>query len=410
MASPQQQMSMDDLPGDVLSNILTRLLARQLAQMRCISKSLNSFLSQSSFIKSHLQRSIRKNDGVLLFFNYKFSFRDARSLTARPSRSPDLELTDFIKLPINLQSKNTYGNVIGSVNGLICFTYGTVHELTFYIWNPSLSAVLTLPPSSFATNDYNMVGIPPRFGYDPKTDDYKLVKVTRDKPLASSPDTVAIDCDPKSVYKVEIYSMRKGFWRLIPKEFPSHILKNMSMHQTGFCVNGLDGFLHWFYFSFSLPGFSKTIVAFDLGEETFRVMPLPDSLKKFDNQQVLGGLGGKLCVMSCVFIVGCEVWVMEEYGMAESWVKHHVFQVVNGEIIPYGFTFQNEFLFEDANYHDEDSELDCSFSLYHPVASTTKCFEICPGSKNVVEYVDSLVWVAPVEGEVNCCSFSQLKI
>nr|KAJ0189325.1 hypothetical protein LSAT_V11C800398720 [Lactuca sativa] len=106
MASPQQQPSMDDLPGDVISNILIRLLAKELLQMKRVSKSWNALLSQSSFVKSHLHHSIHKKDGILLVFPKENFFFDHKPFTAHPSRSSDRELTNFIKIP-NLQSENT---------------------------------------------------------------------------------------------------------------------------------------------------------------------------------------------------------------------------------------------------------------------------------------------------------------
>ncbi|XP_023758501.1 F-box/kelch-repeat protein At3g23880 [Lactuca sativa] len=383
MASSQQPTTIDNLQGDVLSEIFIRLLAKQLAQMRCVSN----------------------NDDILLFFKSKFSFCGGRPFTACPSRSPHHELTDFIKLPVNLQSRQTYGNVIGSVNGLICFNYGAIHDTSFYIWNPSLSVVLTLPPSLFPSHDTDYLRIPPRFGFDPKSDDYKVTKFTRDPqlPLSACLTLDIDDCIETVDYKVEVYSMRKGIWQLVPHRFPSHLKILRAMHYKEFCV---DGHVHWFDYADSFWKV-QNIVAFDLGEETFREMPLPD-LQMVATQFSLGVLGGKLCVMFGIRYHGCEVWVMDEYGVAESWVKRYVFSEFDDVIIPYGFTFHNEFLYEVANYFDNED--DHCLGLYNPIAAKTKSFEVGYGLSKVVEYVDSLVWVAPVEHELSCCNISRLKI
>ncbi|CAH1430867.1 unnamed protein product [Lactuca virosa] len=168
---------MENLPGEILSNIFLRLLAKQLAQMRCVCKPWNALLSESSFVKSHLHHSVHHKDEILLFFSRAFSFYRS-PFTAHPSRSPDVKLepTSFISLPVNPQPEYTYGNIIGSVNGLICFYYGPVSlPYVIYIWNPSLSVVLTLPPCSLPLGDF-LTKNHFRFGYDPKTDDYKIVK------------------------------------------------------------------------------------------------------------------------------------------------------------------------------------------------------------------------------------------
>ncbi|CAH1434025.1 unnamed protein product [Lactuca virosa] len=84
----------------------------------------------------------------------------------------------------------------------------------------------------------------------------------------------------------------------------------------------------------------------------------------------------------------CEVWVMDEYGVAESWVKCHVFSHFSGDIIPYGITLHNEFLLR----------FDGGFCLYDPIAAKTKNFEIKGRIQitKIVEYIDSLVWPSPV--------------
>lgn len=136
---------------------------------------------------------------------------------------------------------------------------------------------------------------------------------------------------------------------------------------------------------------TQLILAFDLCSERFKEIPFPDSLRTCcfgDRLNVVGVLGGKVCVMSRVRDTDCEVWVMDEY----SWVKRHVFSGFSGgdKIFPYGFTSNNQFLFRSMN------ELN-RYGLYDPVIAKTKNFKIHGRSCGwkVVEYVDSLVWIAP---------------
>ncbi|CAI9290271.1 unnamed protein product [Lactuca saligna] len=391
--------------------------------MRCLSKSWNALLSEPSFIKSHLHRSIQSNnnDGILLHFSKLFSF-DSKPFTARPYRTPHLELTNFINLPVKPQSENSRGKVIGSVNGLICFKYGSNHNPKYnvcqpdpdsyfiygsdhpyeyiYIWNPSLSALLTLPPYSMPSHSTQQFF---RFGFDPKTDDYKVVKITRR--LFISPNTVVF----MEWLPVEVYSMRKGSWKFITQRIPSR-LKNISDFDD-LCVDGHKGHLHWqSYYYRGKNGFKKkTILVYDLGAETFREIPLPDSLTGGNAKDVwikLGVLAGKLCVMSTVPGVERQLWVMDEYGVAESWVKHRFFPPFRGYRYSYGFTLQNEFLFQVSV-----SVLGYDHGLYDPVAATTKVVKLGYNVRGkVIDYVDSLVWVSPAEQrERNCCSISQFQ-
>ncbi|CAH1430859.1 unnamed protein product [Lactuca virosa] len=370
---------MENLPSEILSNIFLRLLAKQLARMRSVSKSWNAFLSKPSFVKSHLHRSVKNNDGILLVSFQGFSF-DSKPFTAHPSKSPRIELTDFVILPVNPQYDDTVGRVIGSVNGLICFSSESSLSSILHIWNPSLSAVVALPPISEPYYGFFPIRLFMRFGFDPTSDDYKLVKLTSflskppiDHALASFfgglSDVV------KEWLQVEVYSMRKGSWHSINQKFPSHI--TWVEDQDEVYVDGRDGHLHWLCYS-DLKGKRQVIVAFDLGDESFSEIPLPDSLLDYNMNRlnVLGRLGEKLCMMSTVVDAG----------------------------FPHGFTSRIEFCFQDKNG---------GLALYDPIAAKLRKFRISDKEHRlfkIVEYVDSLVWVAPDKCEISCSSVSRLQI
>ncbi|KAL4571614.1 hypothetical protein LXL04_018377 [Taraxacum kok-saghyz] len=391
MASPQNPATMDDLSEDVLSNIFIRLLAKQLAQMRCLSKSWNTLLSQSSFIKSHLNRSIKNNDPVLLIFNELFPSN--KPFTAHPSRSPNRELTNFVKIPIVSPTDFAAGLLIGSFNGLLCFAY----KCRIYICNPSLSAVLTLPPFSNRTSGYIIIEMTFRFAFDPRTEDYKVIKLSTFL-LPHNADPALADFQ-----NVEIYSMRNRSWKFINQRFPwrvKYLSKQDEVHGDGH-----DGYLHWLGYVDDERKV-QTIITFDLSVERFREIPPPDSIQESDGNRrnYLGTLAGKLCVMSSIEDGGVEVWVSMDRVTA-SWVKRYVFSQFTGAIIPFGFTLHNEFLFEKLG--------DCRLSLYDPVSKKVKRFKKrgkCDGLTKVVGYVDSLVWVNPAMCDVSCCNISRLQI
>ncbi|XP_023762739.2 F-box/kelch-repeat protein At3g06240 [Lactuca sativa] len=376
MVSPRSRhpTTMENLQGEVLSDIFIRLLAKQLAQMRCVCKDWNALLSESSFVKSHLHRSTHINQKILMFFGVR---ADCTSFTASPFSSPANELDNFFKFPVNLESQpaRCFGNVVGSVKGLICFKYESGDDYIVCIQNHSLSAFLTLPPCSMGSSSESRNTIF-RFGYDPKTDDYKVVKLTE-------------FFDPRRMAPVEVYSLRKGkgSWELVSQRIPSHL--QCIRDQDLVCVDGHEGHLHWFCYTYIGGKLTQLILAFDLGSERFKEIPFPDSLRTCcfgDRLNVVGVLGGKVCVMSRVRDTDCEVWVMDEY----SWVKLHVFSGFSGgdKIFPYGFTSNKQFLFRSMN------ELN-RYGLYDPVIAKTKNFKIRGRSVGckVVEYFDSLVWI-----------------
>ncbi|KAL4575334.1 hypothetical protein LXL04_022176 [Taraxacum kok-saghyz] len=374
--------TMENLPCEVLLEIFVRLLAKQLAQMRCVCKSWNALLSESSFIKSHLHHSLHNKDEILLFFRMRHG-----SFIAHPSSSPDLELANFIKFPWNAEFEYAIGIIIGSVNGLVSIYQRSYLNYVVFIWNPSLSVSLTLPPysspSPASRELYDTFG----FGYDPKTDDYKVVKITR----LSEPPNMALQAG--------VYSMRKGSWESISQTFSSHVTRLTAESQ--FFPHGRDGHICWIG-SVNANRKLGTIVSFDVGEETFTEIPLMDnSMLQYHvyRDNGLGVLAGKLCVISIIKYdrCDCEVWVMDKYGVAESWVKQYVFPLLDHLIFSYGFTSRNEFLFQ---YFLIDRVV-----MYNPVASKNKIFKIITGQghrspviiSKVIEYMDSLVWITPAK-------------
>ncbi|CAH1452778.1 unnamed protein product [Lactuca virosa] len=154
---------------------------------------------------------------------------------------------------------------------------------------------------------------------------------------------------------VETYSMRKGSWKFITQSVPSHVQNIYDFDDL--CVDGHAGHLHWHGGYYLGELVSKTILAFDLGAETFSEITLPDSVNS-DNvnnvSTIIGVLAGKLCVISKTLPdYECVVWVMDEYG----WLRF-------------------------------------SHALYDPVAANTKIFKLGNDDDvKVVDYVDSLVWV-----------------
>ncbi|KAL4589349.1 hypothetical protein LXL04_002255 [Taraxacum kok-saghyz] len=357
---PKHPATMMNLPDELLSKILIRLLAKQLAQMRSVSKSWNTFLSRPSFIKSHLHHSIHTNDQFLLFFFHHVSPLDSKQFATRSCQSPHLALTNFIKLPPFTPGSYTI-TVIGSVNGLICSRYG-------HMWNPSLSAVLTLPPYSVPSGGYHLTEISLRFGFDPKTDDYKVFKLVK-----------LLTCDDN--WSVELYSMRKGSWDFVTTRFPSHI--KLISDDDLVCLDGHDGHIHWLGYT-------------NKKDDLERIMPLPHSTVVCEHGRwnALGVLAGKLCVVSRVWDGTSEVWVMDEYGVYESWVKRHVFSQFTRDSYPFGFTSQSEFVLGDHG----------RLSLYDSAVNKTKVFDnYCDGQEGaakIVEYVDSLVWLVPAKREM----------
>ncbi|KAI3784536.1 hypothetical protein L1987_43635 [Smallanthus sonchifolius] len=142
------------------------------------------------------------------------------------------------------------------------------------------------------------------FGYDSSTDVYNVVSISF--------------WDPHSEHDTDmhasVYSLRNNSWRQLPNSHYGHDIRHITI--SGVLINQK---LHWY--ATAHYGFSSIIVAFSLANEEFNIIELPDSIandKAVFNELVV--LGGKLGLYVCVG-VGYDLWVMGEYGVAESWTR-----------------------------------------------------------------------------------------
>lgn len=190
---------------------------------------------------------------------------------------------------------------MGSCNGIVL---AKDENDTIFLMNPTTREPCKLPLSPFALplrESFVMYG----FGYDSSTDDYKVISISFwDTDNEHSPDCTDMF--------VSIYSLRYNSWR--------NLQNSPYDHAVGHLISGvlINENLHWL--TSTRPGYSSTIVAFSLANEEFTEIELPDAID--DNTAVfneLGVLGGKLVLFG--YQVGNDLWVMDEYGVGESWTK-----------------------------------------------------------------------------------------
>ncbi|XP_026400331.1 F-box/kelch-repeat protein At3g06240-like [Papaver somniferum] len=141
------------------------------------------------------------------------------------------------------------------------------------------------------------------FGYDPKINNYKVVRIV----CPSNADTM--------VSEVEIYTLGSNSWRTI-RDTPYNILGRL----PGVFMNGV---IHWL--SNPLPSrsnskFSHVLLSFNMSEEVFLEIPYPVIFEKFEHVS-LDAFKGLLCMLCCHSNVGFEIWVMSDYGVTDSWTK-----------------------------------------------------------------------------------------
>ncbi|KAL2459246.1 F-box/kelch-repeat protein [Forsythia ovata] len=279
------------LPQEIMEDILSRLPAKYIAQFRCVSNPWRTLLSDPQFINTHLINRHTKENLILISPNQSLYTITNLAVSRKLSFQPELS--------------DTWTEVVGSCNGLVLLVN---EEEDKFLVNPTTLKQVKIRDSPLALNKRKsswMHG----FGYDVSSDDYKIVTLSYYDPEdVNQPDTF-----------VDVYSVKRGVWRRLEPSPYSHTFPDLS---PGAFVNGS---IHWLATT-SKSSYTSVIAAFDLVDEKFKEIPAPGCLDEtvfVFNKLVT--FGGRLCLIDDTQDnVRFDVWIMEEYGVKNSWVKFSV--------------------------------------------------------------------------------------
>ncbi|CAL5391010.1 unnamed protein product [Camellia sinensis] len=160
------------------------------------------------------------------------------------------------------------------VKGIFC---SNPHLGNLFLWNPSIRKIVKLPPSLTPVTS-NVPKLPSivvtavGFGFDQRSNDYKVVKIGYLVDYKSGLDVS---------WMVEIYFLRAS-------------------------ASALKLIVHWIAFVSGLWSF--IVLAFDMGGEVFTEMALPNHLVKLRDSTTM-------------HVMTFHMWIMEEYGVKESWTR-----------------------------------------------------------------------------------------
>ncbi|KAL5701172.1 hypothetical protein ACHQM5_026537 [Ranunculus cassubicifolius] len=211
---------------------------------------------------------------------------------------------------------------IGSCNGIICF-YSSNDGGDFALWNPAMKQLRTLPKSPTPYAPFRQGGrlIWPAtrstdFGFDIKTNDYKVVQI--------NPHTHGTDM-PTS--QVEVYNLSSDSWRIIYTDILLPVRNIYSDVTRTACKNGM-----YIWLGSDQPPYTNdqpnySLLSFDLGDEVFGTIPLPKEEEKLHAPYALDFVGDKLAYIKQVMDHDrqsyCEIWVLDDFRVKNSWAKRH---------------------------------------------------------------------------------------
>ncbi|XP_074343070.1 F-box/kelch-repeat protein At3g23880-like [Apium graveolens] len=245
-----------DLPDEIIrSEILTRLPVKSVVRFRCVCKSWNSLLSgDPDFIKSHLTLySMNLNNGALI----------CRCI---PHAQSDDPLTSRFQLG-------------GSVHGLVC-VYNYDRDASSSIsciglWNPAINHYknIPIPPSARSTCIQSKHNFRLGIGFDPITNDYKVVYITM---------------KPDHPFVADVYSCNAGSWAKTSAK--STFLSRGEPFPNPTIVHGRP---YW-YNDFAGKYY---VMFFDVQEEVFRSLPGIGFINKLKKQKIMVNLRETLAFM-----------------------------------------------------------------------------------------------------------------
>uniref|UniRef100_A0A2N9FYF7 F-box domain-containing protein n=1 Tax=Fagus sylvatica TaxID=28930 RepID=A0A2N9FYF7_FAGSY len=294
------------------TQILIRLPIKSIITCTSVSKTWKFLIQNRTFISTHLHHS-NNNNHYLLFRLYE----DGEDIKEQYFLHNDDDFTEHTRFDFPLKSHNDkpiFGvGVVGTCNSMICLSHNT--SLCFdeyFLWNPCVRKFVKLP-SPNGTLLSSHVGMETRvymgFGFDSKNNDYKVVRVL----FHIQTDIPEYQCE------VEVYSLSTGEWRMVTVSLPNC---DLFLHTKP--KGSVNGALHWLAYRHTDDrNIHCFILAFDLGDEVFREIVLPEIMGFGDgaNISVYGNSIAFFLMKECLNVRRQIIWVMKEYGVVSSWTK-----------------------------------------------------------------------------------------
>ncbi|KAK4577668.1 hypothetical protein RGQ29_027970 [Quercus rubra] len=299
----------DHIPQEVIVKILSQLPVKSLIRLRCVSRSWFSLISCHDFITLHHIRALSnaQNPPYLLFRHYDQKIgKDCVTLLSSDNPFPPNLKEEYFTCPSSfIEMHCPHKSFIKRF-----FIVATEDDIAPLLWNPSIHKAIFLPTPEFPFSYMPMQYY--GFGYDPTTDDYILVRVLYLE--EEEGDDLKND-----QLMVQIYTLGTGTWRNITNPGPGSLSAFPENHLSVF----VNGAVHWIA-SIEDDYIIYVILSFDIRDNTFHEVALPESLDDVNKLNIKVAVhDGSLALFKSA-LTCCSVWVIKEYGVAESWTSYMI--------------------------------------------------------------------------------------
>ncbi|GMI65691.1 hypothetical protein like AT3G06240 [Hibiscus trionum] len=368
-----------ELPEMLVLDILSKLPVESLIRFKCVCKSWSSSFQTPFFITQHHHSNLRNNNLNLLLQRCNGNTYLDLSYFSRLSteKGQNFSLKQNIQLPFSEYFSHEL-TVQGPRNGILCLEFGD----NICLWNPSTREYKILPqspiqrppsvPPSVSNTSFGCVG----FGYDSQTDDYKVLRFVIN---SFSYYYDGVNIYSHAIQQVDLYSLKGNSWKEI-----SH--PGVNAHYATLFDIYVNGFYYWH--ATEASGF--IILSFDMVNERFSTLPLPEFDEGFDISHHLELLNFNELLGAIVYPREGTLKSFDILVMSGSWTKLFSIESVPGVERPLGFWKNGELFLESS-----DDEL----VLFDPSTRGLKNlgFHAYKGTMHIIAYAESLV---PLNGRV----------
>ncbi|KAK7251592.1 hypothetical protein RIF29_34921 [Crotalaria pallida] len=358
-----------NLPQDLLEdNILTRLPYKSLVRFKSVCKYWYALFNDPIFLSHHLSNFIKNHNtshNVLLRLSFPTIFGDGFenyklfSLSATTSND-DYSAVQTLMPKFNMLS--TKFQICGHSNGILCLSieyWPRSKEVILY--NPATREYRYLPDSTMRFRASSLA-LAVGMGYDPFTDDFKVIRIWRGDRNGNGVGVFRTNC-------VEEYSLSTDSWTMWNNSNAEHFLFDVDCFAT--CYKRT-----YYWWAFDREDKSSIILALSMEDEVFERVPLPHDIDISDpdgrSLAVWNDSISLICCTNHVWTTSIDIWVVDGSGAEGSWTRMLSIKDLADEPKPLLFWKGNKLLMEMScrkikSYDVEEQKFEDVMINGHPV-------------------------------------------
>ncbi|KAK3012251.1 hypothetical protein RJ639_011238 [Escallonia herrerae] len=260
----------------------------------------------AQLVNLHMSRTMTNNICLLFHCKYDYPVRNQLYFVEFSHQNEGARVRKFY--PPFCASMPKF-NVVGSCNGLLCIA-DSLYSDAVYIYNPFISNCKQLPTSKHSQQGETILG----FGFHPMINEYKVVKMVYPKNAFNwRRPTLGFSPLLSSQSEIHVFTLGSKTWRSIGKIL--YALEHRSSSEAPL----VNGRLHWLTQPVSFD--VRKIISFDLADEKFQELSIPDCAGSRHRNYALAVLGRSLALVVYCSNGDSEIWVMKEYNEKGPWLK-----------------------------------------------------------------------------------------